>query len=280
VKRNASPSGERSTAVPGEDPNPTSKRSENSSASTLIPIASPVLDNTTLLAVDDAIRRIHPETEPALLATRDPAFFALHGPTPVAKPHSSSRVSHTPLTHTKAAAAALQLPSRVGLWCGTSLGSGVPFPSNGRQAPMASLHHLPAAQSASTLQPSAVWHRPFALQLPERHTTAPLAAVHGPCPAAKPHSLSALSQTALWQTSAAAGDEQLPSRVGLVCGASVGSGLPFGSVALQVCELCSHHLPLAQSASRLQPLAERHLPSAPHAPERHTTAPLALVQGP
>jgi hypothetical protein len=43
----------------------------------VIPIASPVLDNTTLLAVDDAIRRIHPETEPALLATRDPALFAL-----------------------------------------------------------------------------------------------------------------------------------------------------------------------------------------------------------
>jgi len=109
-----------------------------------------------------------------------PAFSALHGPTPLAKPHSSSRLSHTPLTHTNVAAASLQFPSRVGLWCGASLGNGVPFPSNGKQAPMATLHHLPAAQSVSTLQPFAAWHRPLALQLPERHTTAPLAVVHGP----------------------------------------------------------------------------------------------------
>ena len=40
-------------------------------------VAAPVLDNTSLLAVDDAIRRLHPKAEPALLATRDPALFAL-----------------------------------------------------------------------------------------------------------------------------------------------------------------------------------------------------------
>jgi hypothetical protein len=105
---------------------------------------------------------------------------AVHGPTPVAKPHSSSFVSHTPLTHTKVAAASLQLPSSVGLVCGASVGSGVPFASRGKQAPIATLHHLPAAQSPSTLQPSPGWQRPFVLQLAERQTTAPLAAVHGP----------------------------------------------------------------------------------------------------
>jgi hypothetical protein len=45
---------------------------------------------------------------------------------------------------------------------------------------------------------------------------------------------SASSQTALWQTSVAAGTLQLPSSVGFVCGASVGNGLPFASVGVQV----------------------------------------------
>ncbi len=43
----------------------------------VVPVAAPVLDNTALLAVDDAIRRVHPKAEPALLASRDPALFAL-----------------------------------------------------------------------------------------------------------------------------------------------------------------------------------------------------------
>jgi hypothetical protein len=209
-----------------------------------------------------------------------PASAAVHGPMPLAKPHSSSRVSHTPLTQTKVAAASLQMPSSVGLEWGASLGSGVPFPSCGKQAPMATLHHLPPVQSASTLQPVAGWHSPFVLQAAERHTTPPLAIVHGPWPAAKPHRLSALSQTPLWQTKVAAGTVQLPSSVGVMCGGSVGSGLPLASVGWQVREPCWHQFPVAQSVSKLQPPAERHLPSLPHSPERHTTAPLADVQVP
>ncbi len=139
-----------------------------------------------------SVQSTHVPSEAPLVAQRPErhtlaASAAVHGPTPVAKPHSSSFVSHTPLTQTKAAAASVQVPSSFGLVWGSSVGSGVPFASRGKQAAIATLHHLPAAQSASTLQPSAGWQRPLALQVAERHTTAPLSAVHGPWPVAKPH---------------------------------------------------------------------------------------------
>ena len=47
-----------------------------------------------------------------------PASAAVHGPTPLAKPHSSSRASHTPLTQTKrrgrVSAATVEAGARVG----------------------------------------------------------------------------------------------------------------------------------------------------------------------
>ena len=89
-------------------------------------------------------------------------------------------MSHTPLTQTRVAAASVHDPSKVGPTCGASVGMRVPFPSSGKQAPVLSLHHLPASQSASTLQPAPGWHSPFALHEPERQTTAPLPSVHGP----------------------------------------------------------------------------------------------------
>ena len=91
--------------------------------------------------------------------------------------------------------------------------------------------------------------------MPERHTVAPLALVHGPSPLAKPHLLSAASHTRLTQTSVAAGALQVPLSVGLVCGASVGIPVPFTSFAVQTWVVSVHHVPPEQSASTLQPPA-------------------------
>jgi hypothetical protein len=43
----------------------------------VIPVSAPVLDNTTLLAVDDAVKRLQPRAVTTLLASRDPRLFAL-----------------------------------------------------------------------------------------------------------------------------------------------------------------------------------------------------------
>ena len=45
----------------------------------VIPITSPMFDNSALLAVDDAIKRIQPGAVTTLLASRDPRLFALQG---------------------------------------------------------------------------------------------------------------------------------------------------------------------------------------------------------
>ena len=49
---------------------------------------------------------------------------------------------------------------------------------------MLSSHQLPPVQSASLAQPPDGSQTPLVLQLPDRHTVAPLAAVHGPSPLA------------------------------------------------------------------------------------------------
>ena len=43
----------------------------------ILAVSAPVLDNSTLLAVDDAIKRQSPQAETTLLAARDPALYAL-----------------------------------------------------------------------------------------------------------------------------------------------------------------------------------------------------------
>ena len=109
------------------------------------------------------------------------AVSVVHGPTPLPSPHSSSLVSHTPLEHTRVAASSVQVPSRDGFACGVSVGMAMPLSRVGKQALLVSLHQLPVAQSASTLQPSAGKHTPPSeLHLAERHTVVPSSAVHGP----------------------------------------------------------------------------------------------------
>ena len=56
--------------------------------------------------------------------------------------------------------------------------------------------------------------------------------------------------------------------------------VPLASFGVHVCVVSLHQLPPAQSASRLQPPAGSQRPFVLHAPERHTTPPLAIVQGP
>jgi hypothetical protein len=77
----------------------------------------------------------------------------VQGPLPLVKPHLLSLVSHTALEQTSVPASPVQLPLSVGFVCGASAGSAVPFAKVGVQVWAVSLHQLPAAQSASTLQP-------------------------------------------------------------------------------------------------------------------------------
>jgi hypothetical protein len=93
-----------------------------------------------------------------------------------------SPAEQTLLTQTRLAASDVHVPSSVGLVCGTSVGSAVPFVSSGVQAWLLSRHQLPVEQSASTLQPPAGSHVPFVLHAPERHTAPAVAVVHGPVP--------------------------------------------------------------------------------------------------
>jgi hypothetical protein len=91
---------------------------------------------------------------------------------------------------------------------------------------------------------------------------------------------SALSHTALWQTSALAWLEHTPLSVGLACGVSVGMAVLLASVGVQVCSVSLHQLPPVQSASTLQPPAGSHKRLLLHAPVRHTVAAFAAVHGP
>lgn len=174
----------------------------------------------------------------------------------------------------------MHLPVSVGFVWGVSVGTSVPLLSFDLQLRVLSSHQLPAVQSASTLQPAAGRQVRSALHAPERHTTAALASLHGPAPLSWPQRLSAASHTWLWQTRAAAGPVQLPSRVGVVCGASVGNAVLLAKVGVQACSVSLHQLPLVQSASTLQPVVGLHSKFVLHEPERHTVPALAVVHGP
>jgi hypothetical protein len=138
-----------------------------------------------------------------------------------------------------------------------------------------------SVQSLSLLQPPAGSHVPLAPHAPERHTAAPPSpGVQGPSPLAYPHSLSFTSHTPLWHTSVAAGAVHVPVSVGLSCAASVGIGKPLANRDWHACMLSSHHSPVAQSASALQPPAASHVPDLLHTPDWQTVGPVATVQGP
>ena len=147
----------------------------------------------------------------------------------------------------------VHVPFNAGFACGTSVGMLVPLPSFAVHTCVVSTHHCPPTQSASTLQPSAGWHKPLLLQLAERQTAVAVPAVHGPAFTPYPHLLSAASHTAAWQTKVAAPNEHVLSKVGLLCGASVGMLVPFVNLAVHACEVSLHHWPPVQSASTLHP---------------------------
>jgi hypothetical protein len=92
--------------------------------------------------------------------------------------------------------------------------------------------------------------------------------------------LSFVSQTPLWQTSVAAAAVHVPFRVGFACGGSDGTTVPFDNCGRHADMLSSHHCPVAQSASVTQPPGGMQVLFRPHAPERHTVPPFAIVHGP
>jgi hypothetical protein len=89
-----------------------------------------------------------------------------------------------------------------------------PFAICGVQTLVVSLHQLPARQSASTSQPPIGSQLPSTLHEPERHTTGPVATVHGPSAALSPQSLS-VSQTPETHTAVAAAGEHVPVSAGV-----------------------------------------------------------------
>jgi hypothetical protein len=89
-----------------------------------------------------------------------------------------------------------------------------------------------------------------------------------------------MSQTPLAQVSVAAPAEHVPLSVGLVCGASVGTVVPFATFAAQLCVEMRHQLPPLQSPSTLQPPVGMQVSPTLHAPERHTVAAFAVEHGP
>ena len=206
-------------------------------------------------------------------------FTPVHGPSPFLKPQRLS-TSQTLLWHTSVPAGAVHEPFSVGFMCCGSVGITMPFGSCGAHACIASLHQVPAAQSASTLQPPIGEHVPFALHVPERHTVPPLPAVQGPSPVAKPHLLSVASQTPLMHTSAPAWAVQVLLSVGFICGPSVGISVPLETFGVHMWALSLHQLPPEQSASTLQPPEGAHVPLLLHFPERQTVPPFTIVQGP
>jgi hypothetical protein len=92
--------------------------------------------------------------------------------------------------------------------------------------------------------------------------------------------LSFVSQTPLVQTRVPAAAVHTPFRVGFVWAVSVGTAVPFVSCGVHMCAVSLHQLPAVQSASTLHPPVASQVPLLLHAPERHTTVPFAIVQGP
>lgn len=144
-----------------------------------------------------------------------------------------SAISQTPLTHTSFAAFAVQVPFRVGPLCVGSDGIGEPLASLASQACVDSSHQSPPVQSPSVLHPPAGSQVPATLHAPDRHTVAPFPAVHGPSPLARPHSLSAVSQTAAVHTAVPTAAVQVPVSGG-VWPAKVGIGIPLATFGTQV----------------------------------------------
>jgi hypothetical protein len=193
-------------------------------------------------------------------------------------PHALSTVSQTPLEQTSVPASVVHLPFKVGFVWVPSVGIGIPFASFAVQVFVASSHHLPIVQSPSTLQPPAGSQCEFVLHAPDWQTTLPVAAAtHGPSPLARPHSLFVVSHTPLEQTSVAAAAVHLPFKVGVIWVPSIGIGVLFGSFAVQVFVASSHHLPIEQSASTLQPPAGSQSMFVLHAPDWQTVLPVAAA---
>jgi hypothetical protein len=109
-------------------------------------------------------------------------LVASHGPSPFAKPHLSSFVSQAPLRQTSAPALVVHLPFSVGLACAASVGIAAPFASFGAHACVDTLHHVPVAQSPSTLQPPGAMQVPPVEHTPERQTSVAFDGVHEPPP--------------------------------------------------------------------------------------------------
>jgi len=103
-------------------------------------------------------------------------------PSPLAYPQRPS-LSQTPLAQVSAPAAVVHMPfSVVSLWAG-SVGTAMPFGTVGAHMWAVSLHQVPAAQSASTVQPLAPSQTMLEpLHMPERQTVPPLAIEQGPSP--------------------------------------------------------------------------------------------------
>jgi len=91
--------------------------------------------------------------------------------------------SQTPLLQVSVPAAGVHEPfSGVSMWFG-SVGTGMPFATVGEHMFVVSLHQLPVAQSASTLQPPAGSQTMLVLlHMVERQTVPPLDDEQGPSP--------------------------------------------------------------------------------------------------
>ena len=113
-----------------------------------------------------------------------PEVSVVQGPSPVAKPHLLSVVSHTALTHAAIPAGAVQVPVSGGA-CPATVGTLWPFATFGTHMDEGVLQYSLVAQSASTLHPPEGMHTPaVGLHVPDWQRVAPLATVQGPSPSA------------------------------------------------------------------------------------------------
>jgi hypothetical protein len=158
---------------------------------------------------------------------------------------------------------------------------GVPFGSLAVHMPACVLQNWVAAQSLSIVHVAPGAQVPFAAQTPDWHTVPPLAAVHGPSPFARPHSLSVVSQTPEAHTAVPTAVVHMPLRSG-VWPVRVGIMSPFGSLASQVMVSVLQNCVDAQSLSIVHAGA-----GAPqsfvvmlHIPERQMAAPTPVEHVP
>jgi hypothetical protein len=90
---------------------------------------------------------------------------------------------------------------------------------------------------------------PVVMHTPAMHSGV---VVHPGSPSLMPHTFPFVSQTPVVHTSVAAAAVQVPLSVGFVCGASVGTGVLFGSVGVHLPSASSHQLPAPHWASVVQ----------------------------